>query len=153
MTVNKTDYFNWQNAGAVAQKRYNTKSPNLVALNDFLVKRFGGTNLGIYNKREVRSGGAPSSHSFGAALDFRYQTHNEATSKIIPWLVKNSKELGIQVIQDYVGCAIWTPGKGWRIVDKDGEFGQRWATWLHIETTKTDWGNKTRIESRGIELP
>lgn len=153
MTVNKTNYYDWQEASKADAVRFRKASPNLVVLNDYLVKRFGGTNLGIYNRREVRSGGAPSSHSFGAALDFRYQSHNEATSEIIPWLVKNSKELGIQIIQDYVGCAIWSPRKGWRIVNKDGEFGQRWATWLHIETTKTDWANDVRIEARGIVLP
>ncbi len=153
MTVNKTDYYNWQKATPLDKQRFKSASPNLVALNDYLVKRFGGTNLGIYNRREVRSGGAPSSHSFGAALDYRYDSRNEATKHILPWLVKNSKELGIQVIQDYVGCAIWSPHKGWRIVGKDGEFGQSWATWFHIETTKTDWKNGARIESRGIVLP
>jgi len=26
--------------------------------------------------------------------------------------------------------------------------GQAWAQWLHIETTKTDWGNAKPIDQR-----
>ena len=149
MTVNKVNFYNWQKGTTLDKARFGGKpSPNVVAWKDYLLKRFGGTSVGIVNKREVRGGGALSTHYFGAALDWRYPTR--AASKLaMKELVNNSKEYGIQMIVDYVGCVVWTPAKGWHKATPTAHgMGQSWAAWLHIETTKTDWGNKKRVEDR-----
>ncbi|CAB4171618.1 hypothetical protein UFOVP923_12 [uncultured Caudovirales phage] len=149
MTVNKTNYYNWQKGTKLDKARFGGKaSPNVTAWKDYLLKRYAGTSVGIVNKREVRGGGALSTHYFGAAIDWRYPTR-VAGKLAMKELVNNSKEYGIQMIVDYVGCVIWTPSKGWHKATPDAHgMGQSWAAWLHIETTKTDWGNKKRVEDR-----
>jgi hypothetical protein len=155
MAVNTTDFHNWQKAGAADKLRFRKASPNLVALRDFLLKRWGGKDIGIYGVRPIRGGEAMSSHSFGAAMDWRYDNRKEGQAAI-RWLIKNSKELGIQAIHDYYGGTIWrsvrsAPDKGgWKPADPDPNtgMGQAWAKWLHIETTKTDWANSTPVEKR-----
>jgi glycosyltransferase involved in cell wall biosynthesis len=75
MTVNKTDSYNWQKGNKVDRVRFGGKaSPNVEAFKDHLLKRYGGTSVGIVNKREVRGGGSLSTHYFGAAIDWRYPT-------------------------------------------------------------------------------
>jgi len=153
MAVNRTDFYNWQKATKADALRFRKASPNLVAINDYLCKAFGGDNIGIYNKREIRGGGDLSSHAYGAALDWRYTTRKGGL-QAIRFLIDHSQELGIQAIHDYVGCTIWRSARdggkgGWKPQqpDKDG-MGQAWAKWLHIETTKTDWANSKRVENR-----
>lgn len=149
MTVNKKDYYNWQKATKLDKVRLGGHaSPNIVALKDHLLKRYGGSSVGIVNKREVRGGGSPSSHYFGAAIDWRYPTRAIALTSM-KWLVANSQELGIQMIVDYVGCCTWTSKRGWHKSTPNGHgMGQAWAKWLHIETTKSQWANKTPITDR-----
>jgi hypothetical protein len=159
MTVNTTDFHSWQKASDAEKAKFNTSSPNLCLLRDYLLNRWGGASLGIYEDRPIRGvmSTVPSSHAFGAALDYRYDNREEAEG-IIRWLISNSKELGVQAIHDYYGCAIWRstnsePDKGgWESAEKSQNtgMGQPWAQWLHIETTKTDWGNNTPIEERGV---
>lgn len=149
MTVNKTEIYNWQKATKLDKVRLGGKaSPNVEAFKDHLLKRYGGVSVGIVNKREVRGGGSLSTHYFGAALDWRYPTR--AASKLaMKELVNNSKEYGIQMIVDYVGCVIWTPKQGWHKATPNAHgMGQSWAAWLHIETTKTMWGTKSPLVNR-----
>jgi hypothetical protein len=149
MTVNKTEFYNWQAGTKLDKVRLGGKpSPNVEAFKDHLLKRYGGVSVGIVNKREVRGGGALSTHYYGAALDWRYPTR--AASKLaMKELVNNSKEYGIQMIVDYVGCVIWTPAKGWHKAEPNAHgLGQSWAAWLHIETTKTMWGTKSPLVNR-----
>lgn len=157
MAVNTTDFYSWQRATDADRHKFNKPSPNLVTLKDYLKKRWGGANLGIYEERKIRGTmkDIPSSHSFGAALDWRYDSRKEG-QEVIRWLVANSKELGVQAIHDYHGCTIWrstrtAPDKGgWKPAEKSRVtgMGQEWAQWLHIETTKTDWANNKPIEER-----
>lgn len=153
MTVNHVDFYNWQKPTKADYLKFRKESPNLVAINDGLCKMFGGTNIGIYNKRDIRGGGAPSSHSFGAALDWRYPTR-KAGLAAIRFMIDNSLEFGIQAIHDYVGSTIWRSvregGKaGWQKQPADSNgMGQSWAKWLHIETTKSEWANSRRIDNR-----
>lgn len=148
MAVNKTDRFNWQGAGMREAVRFRKASPNLVAGRDYLIKRFGGTSVGIYNNRDIRGGGAPSSHKFGAALDWRYTDRRKAL-EAMKLLVSKSKEFGVQMIVDYVGGTVWTPAGGWKKKDPDKHgMGQTWAKWLHIETTKTMWADGSRWDER-----
>lgn len=159
MTVNIDDFYSWQNPVKGDARKFKVASPNLLAIKDAVQKRWGGTNLGIYGEREIRSGGYPSSHSFGSAFDWRYKTRAEGV-QVIKWLVANSKELGIQAVHDYYGCTIWrsvrnAPHKGgWLKQEPDAHgMGAKWAMWLHIETTKSCWDNATPVHKRGVQFP
>ena len=151
--INTTDFYNWQKATKADAIRYKTSSPNLLAIKDEVMKRFGGTNNGLYAKRPIRGGEAPSSHSFGSAWDWRYPSRKVAID-VMNWLVQNSAEFGVQAVHDYVGCRIWRSkrinGKsGWLKQKPDQQgMGQAWAKWIHIETTKTMWKNNTPIANR-----
>lgn len=148
MAVNKTEFYDWQANRAADRLRFRKASPNLVAIKDSLIKRLGGTSVGIYVKRNQRGGDKVSSHSFGAALDWRYDTR-VAAKHAMRELVDNSKEWGIQMVVDYVGNAVWTPSKGWRKGSADGwGMGEAWAKWLHIETTKSAWADGSDPLSR-----
>ena len=142
-------YYNWQKPTATDKAKFRKASPNLVELSEWLIKRFGGTNVGIFHRRPVRGGDAPSSHSFGAALDWRYARRDFA-EQAMNWMVKNHVKLGIQVIIDYVGCRQWIVGSGWKPMKANTAtgVGQAWAKWLHVETTRESWGVKTPIEKR-----
>lgn len=154
MTINTTDFYDWQKAGKLQAFKYRKNSPNLEAIKDEVLKRFGGTNKGLFCRRTIRGGTDPSSHAFGAAWDWGYPSRKVATD-VMNWLVANSQEFGVQAIHDYVGCRIWRSkrvgGKaGWKKQKPDSVgMGQAWAKWLHIETTKTLWANKTPIANRG----
>lgn len=152
MTV-ATEFVSWQSPKPAWYVKFRKASPNLVALCDSLIKRWDGTNIGIYGKRPIRGGSDPSSHSFGAALDWKYPT-KKAGTEAMAWLIANSEELGIQAVHDYVGCRIWRAGRGWKKqkVDEFG-MGQAWGTWLHIETLPSRWADATPIEHRGVSLP
>lgn len=158
---NKTNFYNWQYAKATDYAKFRKASPNLVAIADHLIKRWGGTNVGILNKRPIRGGSSPSSHTFGAALDWRYGDSDAkreiVVHQVLPWLVENSEHLGIQAIHDYVGCKVWrsvrpsVAERGWRpqrVGSEGGAMGSTWAVWLHIETTKTAWKDARRVDER-----
>lgn len=142
-------YYNWQEPKKLDYVRFNKPSPNLVEICEWLLKRWGGTKIGIFNKRPVRGGTAPSSHSFGAALDWRYRLRKDA-EEAMKMIVRSHSKLGVQVIIDYYGCRQWMPKSGWKPLtpNKVKGFGEPWAKWIHIETTKEAWGDKTPIESR-----
>lgn len=138
MTV-KQNFYNWQKPKKTDYIKFSKASPNLLELKDWLCKRFGGSSLGILNKRPIRGGNVPSTHTFGAALDWRYP--NRVTAKLaMKFLVAFSEELGVQSIGDYVGNTIWYAGHGWKKQEPNSHgMGQAWATWLHIEVTPSQW--------------
>jgi hypothetical protein len=157
MAENKTRFYNWQKAAKTDYVKFRKASPNLVALKDYLCKRWGGSSVGILNKRPIRGGSSPSSHTFGAALDWRYgdtAVHRQKIEKeVIPWLIANSEELGIQAIHDYVGARVWLSApshrqRGWKAQPTKGAMGASWAKWLHIETTKRGWKDGSRVDER-----
>lgn len=161
MAENKTEFYNWQRGTAKDAVRFRKPSPNLVAINDYLCKRWGGSNVGIFVKRPIKGGSSPSSHSFGAALDWRYGdtvgARHKIESEVLPFLIENSVELGIQAIHDYYGCRVWrsvrvpASQRGWRtqtVGSQGGAMGQSWAKWLHIETTRSSWRNRIRVDER-----
>lgn len=165
MSENKTKHYDWQKATAADGLRFRKPSPNLVAINDYLCKRWGGSNVGIFVKRPIRGGVSPSSHSFGAALDWRYGdtvgNRHKVETDVLPWLIENSHELGVQAIHDYYGCRVWksvrvpASQRGWRTQtagSQGGAMGAAWAKWLHIETTKQDWKDGRRVDDR-LSLP
>jgi hypothetical protein len=142
-------YYNWQKPSKADYVKFRKASPNLLGLTDWLIKRWGGTKIGLYQRRPVRGGSVPSSHTFGAAVDWRYRLRKDA-EEVMKVLVRHHDKLGVQVIIDYVGCRQWIVGSGWKPLkpSKVKGFGEPWAKWLHIETTKADWNNKTPIENR-----
>lgn len=142
-------YYNWQKPKKSDYVKFRKASPNLVELCDWLIKRWGGTKIGLFQKRPVRGGDVPSSHTFGAALDWRYRLRKDA-EEVMKTLVRHNAKLGIQVIIDYVGCRQWIVGVGWKPLKPNSVkgFGEPWAKWLHIETTKESWSLNTPIENR-----
>ncbi len=161
MAENKTRFYNWQKAVATDFVKFRKESPNLLAIKDYLCKRWGGSSVGILNKRPIRGGASPSSHTFGAALDWRYGDtvghRHKIEVEVLPWLIENSEELGIQAIHDYYGCRVWrsvrvpASQRGWRTQpekSEGGAMGASWVKWLHIETTKESWRNRTRVDER-----
>ena len=156
-------FFDWQRATfppGVAP--YNTLSPNLIAVRHELETRHGGTRLGGYGVRPVRNGTDPSSHGFGAAINHRIEPR-ERLLQAVDWLIANHVRLGIQAIHDYVGCRIWHanryPGKPmeawWRPQRPNpaNGMGQSWATYLHIETDRLNWGNNVPVHLRDLVNP
>ena len=161
MAENKTRFYDWQKAVATDFVKFRKESPNLLAIKDYLCKRWGGSSVGILNKRPIRGGSSPSSHTFGAALDWRYGDtvghRHKVEAEVLPWLIENSEELGIQAIHDYYGCRVWrsvrvpASQRGWRTQpanSEGGAMGASWAKGLHIETTKESWRNRTRVDER-----
>lgn len=148
--INKTDYYNWQNSTKLDRARFGGKaSPNIMAIKEHVMKRFGGRNLGVVNKRKVRGGTSLSSHYFGAAWDWRYDNRKKGI-EAIEYLIQYSQELGVQMIVDYVGGRIWSSSRAaWKKAKPSSTgMGQAWASWIHVETTKTQWGNSTPVADR-----
>ena len=153
-------FFDWQNASfppGVAP--YNTLSPNLIAVRHELETHHGGTRLGGYGVRPVRNGTKPSSHGYGAAINHRIEPRDRLL-EAVEWLIDDHVKLGVQAIHDYFGSRIWHanryPGQtyaGWwrpqRPNPKNG-MGQAWATYLHIETDRSNWANNIPVHLRGV---
>jgi len=137
-----TRFKSWQKAGVPAAP-HNVKSPNLVQLVAYARRTWGLVNLGIYTHRPIRGGTAWSSHAFGAAADLGYTDRPHLEATVLPWLIANSQELGIQRIHDYQRKRYWEAGKGW-VAKSPGEGN----AWIHVETHVDDWGNDTPIEAR-----
>lgn len=142
-------YYNWQKATKADALKFRKESPNMVQLKDHLLKTWGGSSLGIYSKRSVRGGDSPSSHSFGAALDWRHNTRRTSLAGMA-FMIKNHEKLGVQMIIDYVGCRVWLVGRGWKAAEANAKtgMGTAWAKWVHVETTKSDWANNKPIVNR-----
>jgi len=142
-----TRYKSWQKMGAPAAP-HNVKSPNLVQLVAYARRTWGLVNLGIYSHRPIRGGTAWSSHAFGAAADLGYTDRPALDNTVLPFLIANSHELGIQRIHDYQRKRYWEAGRGW--VGKSPGEGM---AWIHVETHVDDWGNDTPIEGRFSTAP
>ena len=158
-----TEYYNWQKATTDDPHYGKGPAPALISIRDFLLTRYGGLNLGIYGIREVRGGGPLSSHAFGAAFDWRYMNADQTglvgrtkmLNEVMPILINSSKELGVQLIVDYVGCRTWNASRsgdqygGWKPATPNqyGE-GQSWAGWLHIEVNPTEWADGASVPQK-----
>lgn len=167
----QTSFTNWSSSGLDWRRApYESCSPNLVALNKYLLS-IGGQHLGCHHNRDVRGGGAVSAHAYGAALDWRYAQvsggkelgRQWALDRLFPWLINYSAELGIDAIHDYVGDRIWRAGRTNRVEDAHGSWwrkqngagsgmGEAWATYVHIESSKAGFSDARPIGQRGIPL-
>jgi hypothetical protein len=160
MTIAK-EFTDWQKKPTSDLAKFAKASPALVSLKDYLVPTFGGANNGIYAVRNIRgSSRTLSSHSFGSALDYSYRGLPRSVAiNIIDFLVKNSEELGVQAIHDYMGSRIWRANRsgdknqGWsqQRKNKDG-MGQPWGDWLHIEVNERKWSDgRSVLEKLGAD--
>jgi hypothetical protein len=158
VTVNDTEFTNWQD-GRQPGPPLTTCSPALVSLDTYLQKRWGGSNLGCLGSRAVRGGSTWSSHAFGAARDWRYENPGPGRAvlldEVIPFLIANSAELGIQAIHDYKGGRIWRSNRGdgkgayWKDQPKSSTgMGQTWAGWVHIEVHAKAWFDGRSVEDK-----
>jgi hypothetical protein len=165
MTV-ATAYFNYQRAGTSNPLYAKGEAPAIETLQQYMLKRWSGQDLGSYGIRPVVGGKSLSTHSFGAAWDWRYENPGigraQMLNQVMPFLIDYSKELGIQYIGDYVGCRIWKADRsgdvngGWKIQPVSSQMGQSWARWLHIEVHPDEWADGAPVEDKigiGSSLP
>lgn len=141
-------FVSW-NRGMEPGAPYDGASPNLQALAAHCHAQWRLKSLGIYSRRPVRGGTAWSTHAFGAAVDLGFGERHGGPgiavleADILPWLIGNSAELGIQRIHHYQRTKYWEAGRGW--VNKSPGQGN---DWIHVETTREAWGNNTAIARR-----
>lgn len=109
-----------------------------------------------------------SSHAFGAAWDWRWKNPGPGRTvldnEVLPWLINNSAELGIQAIHDYTNARIWRSSRGdgkgayWKpqTVSASSGMGQTWAQWLHIEVHAEAWNDGTAADDKvkgAVDVP
>lgn len=152
MTVAST-FQSW-NRGIYPGAPYDGASPNLQAIAAYCHERWKLKSLGIYSKRPVRGGTAWSSHAFGAAVDLGFGERHGGPgiavleADILPWLIANSAELGIQRIHHYQRTRYWEAGRGW--VERSPGQGH---DWIHVETTRQAWADASPVRERLVEAP
>ena len=136
----------------------------------YLLDRWGGQSLGCYASRPIVGGSSPSSHASGAAIDWRYENpgpgRDVLMGQVLPFLINNSQELGVNAIHDYAGRRIWRPPNcsgrpaevspecGWR--GSSGSQMQPWATWIHVECLDTRWSDTRSVDEmlgEGDDMP
>jgi len=143
-----SSFISW-NRGRTPGAPFTKASPNLLLLSAELRARWNMKNLGCYVVRPVRGGTAWSSHAFGAAVDLGYGERHGGPglavveAQVLPWLIENSAELGIQRIHLYQRTRYWEAGRGW--VDKSPGAGN---DWIHVETHPDRWADITPIAQR-----
>lgn len=141
-------------------------SPNLRLILDTMASKWPGlTNQGCFGVRTIRGGIAPSSHTYGAAIDVGFPVallEQPVEAEVIPWLIAWSEELGIDAVHDYRRCRIWRAGRTndenhactlwWKAQRPSGVtgMGQTWANHLHLEVTPEAWSWDTALTERGI---
>lgn len=152
MTV-ATQYSNYPvtDKQVIVIDKENKCSPNLIVLRNHLLAVHGGQSLGCYVERPIRGGTTRSIHWYGGALDWRYENPGPGRevlrTSILPWLIDNSMELGIQSIHDYVGARIWHAGRGWRS-SSSANMGDDWAQWIHVEVHPDNWYDARPIDEK-----
>ena len=166
MTVAR-EFYDWARSGLTpGASPYNKCAPALTAINKYLMDRYGGQSLGCFNVRDIKGTSVPSTHSWGAARDWRYADpgpgRRVAEQEILSFLIGHSKELGIQAIHDYVKSRIWraswvsASSDGWRDVTPNPEkgMGASWATYFHIEVNRSQWADGRSVQDKiGAQPP
>ena len=164
MTV-QTQFWNWQDAPMSPDPK--RCAPIGGSWFNYLLATWGGQNIGCYNPRPVRGGGSPSTHWSGAAIDWRYQNpgigRTRMLNEVMPWLLNNSLELGLQAVHDYAGMRIWrppgtsgrptspSPDCGWR--PNSGSNMNPSSTWLHLECLNTRWSDARSVQEMMSTVP
>jgi hypothetical protein len=164
MTINTTLFTEWRDRKDWELPPYESASPNLLAILDYLTNRWGGVSLGIETKETLKVGARPRAHHFGAALDWRWQAHSAfgnrrfitrtvLDAEVLPFLINWSQELGIQAIHDGTppGGRI---GRVWRSVREVGmphgwqPYSTGYTGWIHIETTPQSFSDNVPVQTR-----
>jgi hypothetical protein len=113
------------------------------------------TNLGTYVLRDIRNKpGVMSQHAAGLALDLQYKNRKMCLGAI-DWLIANSDQLGISLVNDYM----------------HGEYGRTWVcsraawkchttdtigirgSWIHIELHRKWADNPTLVSEEWYKIP
>lgn len=150
----EASHFKSWNRGLEPGAPYEGASPNLQALAAYCHGRWKLKSLGIYSRRPIRGGTSWSSHAFGAAVDLGFGERHGGPgiavleAEILPWLIANSAELGIQRIHHYQRTRYWEAGRGW--VEKSPGQGH---DWIHVETTRDAWADASPVRERLLEAP
>lgn len=88
--------------------------PGTQQMADFVMQKFGTSNMGIYNCRNVRGGSSKSLHAEGRAFDAGVSAGNPESKargdQLFMWAMVNAANLGFQEI--IWNRQIWTPSKG-----------------------------------------
>ena len=113
------------------------------------------TNLGTWVVRDIRNKpGQMSQHSAGLALDLQYSDRAMCLSAI-DWLVANSDELGISLVNDYLygkyGRTWICDRAAWKVHTTD-TIGIR-GSWIHIELHRLFADNPTLVETNWRKIP
>jgi hypothetical protein len=158
-------FYDWQASGLDPfASKWNTCSPNLTQIRSYLIRVWGGANLGCHVDRTIVGGSTYSSHAYGAAFDWGWDIQNHKgpgrhvlDDKVLPFLIGQSKELGVQAIHDYQQCRIWRPmghsgrpvdGDGWKTQPVGAQMGQDSSRWIHVETHIDHWADNQTVEER-----
>lgn len=162
MTV-ATEFTDWSNLAPPPYEEHSACSPNLVRLREWALGVWPLQNLGCFGRRPVRGGSKPSAHSFGAAIDLRWDpqiTRDEFEQVLLLTLIRNSQEMHVQAIHDYIGCRIWRAGRTGDVEESEGLWwraqaknringmGQSWAGYVHIETSLSGWHDGSPFDTR-----
>lgn len=146
-----TKYFNWGKSGLDWDADpYEDMAPALISLFRYLEARWGGDGYGLDDyDRPIRGGTTPSTHAYGRALDWRWKAHPDVQARafidlktlrdeVIPFLVDNSAELGIQHIM--VQSSGWSGGNSWLPpAYRDGRGQSHDGGWIRYENTYDGW--------------
>ena len=113
------------------------------------------TNLGTWVVRDIRNKpGVMSQHSAGLALDLQYSDRAMCLSAI-EWLIANTDELGISLVNDYVfgkyGRTWICDRAAWKVHTTD-TIGIR-GSWIHIELHRLFADNPTLVEANWRKIP
>lgn len=148
MTVSTRPYFSWSSSGIDSTRPpYNACSPNLVQIQAYCHRTFGGcVSLGCH----VPPPASTKSHPYGAADDILFHTRTnfdrKATLDAIGFLIDHSAELGVNTIHDYYDHQrMWKPLVGWTY---NAPIGSPGGQWIHVETTPEQFGNGTPVDLR-----
>lgn len=163
MTVFTGPMFNWRSSGLRWDSPpYESSSPNLVQLAEYMRETFGGCSMGIHFDKQT-SNNVVSEHSWGAADDWGSgQTQVDWARSVgkpvgkvltraehfaaVDWVVAHSRELHIQSIVDI--------GRSWRADRADNgalgwiPYASGYTGHAHIVTTLDGWDDHTPIADR-----
>lgn len=138
-------YYDWGALGWAKAQSMNTPSPYLTTLRDWLLKTYPGSqHLGTHLDRPVTGGSRPSTHAYGAAMDWGYGSNRHYADQVIAMITSNPEAFGITAIHDYAKLRMWKAGVGW-VDQKLGSHGGGMnpsSTWLHFEVSP-DFFDKT----------
>jgi hypothetical protein len=130
---------------------------------DLCKRRWGFTNLGLYQNRMMRSSNNLSVHATGFAVDIGYGTGKEARAKAVQawdWFMKYTEELRICEVHDYAygkwgrgyRCSRGIGTKGIKVFTATDNAGTPGGTWLHVEISN-DWESPEAFEAAWRALP